>query len=152
MTPPRSRRERRRTLSFLLALLVLGLRVLYLPVHIVQEEHLGPGGQPGVLTAKAFEQAKGHPHEHRHGHSHEHGDSDPGDEHPSHPAFDHGGELIVNRIGLQLQGHELPAWIALDADRVRRPEEGCALRAPAPRPPRWVQGETQRQRGPPAAA
>ena len=129
MTSLERKRKQQRTLSLLLVLLALAPRMLYVSVHLAQEEHLGPGAYP-LSHASAS------------------GDHD--DDHLPHPALDHVNEPIARRTPL-LTSVDLPAlpegWSPLAPALL-----STATRPAAPRPPKLRPRLTHRSRGPPAAA
>lgn len=130
----------KRAIPLLLVLLALGLRVLYVPIHLAHEEHLGTGaGHPLSHASDEGEHADD-------GHDH-------GDDHPPHPAGDHASELIAQRAPSQQQTSiDLQALPPVESWSLPAP---CALSltaAPEPRPPRQEPHLAPWPRGPPAAA
>ena len=84
MTRSRPKLHRTPRLSALLfVILALGVRLLYRPIHLAQEDHHGGGGHPVWHSAEAD----------LHGSPEHEGDG----EHIPHPALDHAGDLIAPR-------------------------------------------------------
>jgi hypothetical protein len=141
MTRLSSEQQRQGGLIGILFLLALALRVLYVPLHLALEEHVGRGGHAHGAQLAVHSAVGGH-HD---------GDHDPSRGHEPHPALDHASDLIVARTRA-LQGTiDLPFQL---------PEE-CRLAAPQarvsaaaelePRPPAARPLSPRRSRAPPAA-
>jgi hypothetical protein len=136
MNPERKRKLKRR-LSLLLVLLALGLRVLYVPSHLAQEEHFGPGGHPFSHASEG----EGHADD---GHDH--------DNHPRHSALDHTSELTVQRAPSQQKAIDLPASSLVEGWSLQIPRALSSTREPEPTPPKQRPQIVRRPRGPPTAA
>lgn len=130
-------------IPLVLMLLALGLRSLFVPIHLAEEEHVGIGGS-------------GHPHshglveeEHVAG-DHHHHDHDDG--HQPHPETDHTSELIVERAPsppVWVDPPELPSsdpWFYAARDTF------STIEPPEIRPPQTRPRPASPSRGPPAAA
>lgn len=138
MTNPERKQKQKRALPLLLVVLALGLRLLYVPVHLAQEEHLGGGGHPlSHASADGVHADDGHDHD---------------DDHPPHPASDHESELTVQRTPSQQTSVELPAMPPGENWSLPVPRELPSTAGPEPEPPRQRPRIPQRSRGPPAAA
>ncbi|MFT7667437.1 MAG: hypothetical protein ACI8X5_000116 [Planctomycetota bacterium] len=148
MTQPERTKREESKLPLFLMLLAMGIRMLYAPIHLAQEEHFGSAAHSfSHVVARDHHDHKGHAH-----HKHEHSEHDH-DEHPPHPAEDHVAELVITtartsqalvatQAMLASEGWSHPAVNLLSSAVV------CLeLRPPRSRP-RLV----QRQRGPPSAS
>ena len=76
----------------LLLLLAFGVRLLYVPLHLAHEEHLGLGGHL-ILAHSADPGLGANGHDHEHDESHEHHDG-----HAPHSALDHALELLTQNV------------------------------------------------------
>jgi len=140
----------RNTRSLLALALLLVLRVVWVPVHLVNEEHLASASPPPAVSSHAED------HGHRHGHAHT-GDhrthETPGgcqeeDGHEPHSVLDHAFDLLmpatVDASALLVVRH---------TDRVElRALLACLLEAgPEPLPPEARPPDIRRPRAPPSA-
>lgn len=137
---PQRKHEQKRAIPLLLVLLALGLRLVYVPIHLAHEEHLGAGAvHPLSHAADEGEHADD-------GHDH-------GDDHPPHPAVDHASELIAQRARSQQQTSlDLQALPPVESWSLPAPCPLSTTAAPEPRPPKQWPRLAQWARGPPAAA
>lgn len=128
-----------KTLSLLLVSLALALRLVYVPIHLAQDEHLGAGGHP-LSHASAEGEHADDGHDHR-------------DDHPPHPASDHVSELIAQRAPSQQQiSIDLQALPPVESWLLPARCARSTTTAPEPRAPKQWPRLAQRPRGPPAAA
>jgi len=121
----------------LLVLFALVLRLLYVPSHLALEEHSATGGSPYSHASSGV----GHPDEDHH---HE-------EDHPSHPAVDHAGDLIAQRVSHQTQ-MDLSALLPVERPLVVALRALCTTRETSRRAPDPRPRAALRPRGPPAAA
>ena len=156
MHRPNSHRRRTRPwgkVCSLVVLLALVLRVLYVPYHLAQDDHVGTAGH--ALSHVSVELGHVH-HEHHASHAQAHDEhaqkhhEGHDDEHVPHPTIDHAAELIAQRgpsrgVGVELAVLPVEAR-ALSASHVCRVAAG-----PDPRPPESRRALAVRPRGPPAA-
>lgn len=140
MTTPKRKQMQKRAFPLLLVLIALGLRVLYVPLHLAHEEHLGAGAtHPLSHASDEGEHADD-------GHDHE-------DDHPPHPAADHANELVAQRASSQQQtSFDLQALPPVESWALPAPCLLSKTAAPEPRPPKQRPRLAQWARGPPTAA
>lgn len=115
-----------------IVLFALVLRVVYLPLHLAQEEHFGVLGQPVTHT------------------DHEHSDHEHDEDHAPHAELDHKCELIEERTAT-LETHV--ATLALPSDEtdlLRAFSSSTAATRSEPWPPDSRPRDATRTRGPPA--
>jgi hypothetical protein len=136
--PQNKTKTQPRALVLLFVLLAMGLRVLYTPIHLAQEEHFGAGGHPLSHAAEG----EGHADD-----DHEHDD-----DHLPHPSLDHASDLIAQRTQRQQRSVDLPALPIEEGWSRQAPRQVSTMAAPEPRPPKPKPRPAPRPRGPPAAA
>ncbi|MFT7677976.1 MAG: hypothetical protein ACI8QC_001962 [Planctomycetota bacterium] len=129
----------------LLLVVALGLRVVFVPMHLASEEHTGGAGTP--LLPRVEQHVHGMDHGHHQG-RHVHHDQD--GEHDSHPAADHQSELISLRVAGVL-GKLPSASLPVVSIHLAAPQqERLAVLAPTPPPPESRTPSASHSRGPPA--
>lgn len=139
MVHPQSRTKKQpRALTLLLVLFAIGLRVIYVPIHLAQEEHLGAGGHPISHAADG----EGHADD-----DHEHDE-----DHLPHPAIDHASDLIAQRTQYKQTTIDLPALPLEESWSLPAPRASSKATQPEQRPPKLRPRIASRPRGPPAAA
>ncbi len=121
-----------------MVVLALGLRLLYLPFHLAQEEHLDTDGHSHALAGVTQVD-----HDHNYDHDHEHS---------PHPAADHGSELTA---------HEAPTRQKTCGSLAHPPTELGSIptyrgirfvAGPEPLPPKHALAVLPPSRGPPVTA
>lgn len=138
LTTPAPRHEQKRAFLFLLVLLALILRLVYVPFHLANEEHLEAGAvHPSRDSVMAGQADRDHDHE---------------DGHLPHPAADHASELIADRAPTQQSTILLLALPPGETWSLPAPSTEPGVAGPEPRPPRQWPPRAWRPRGPPAAA
>lgn len=139
MTEPHRSQEQKRAFPLAFVLLALVLRLVYVPVHLAHEEHLGAGAlHPPSHHSEHGEHAEG-------GHDHEDG-------HPPHHEADHTGELIADRAPSQQAIIVLAALPPAEAWSLLAPVEAPRVLEPEPRLPKRPPPRARWARGPPVAA
>lgn len=147
MTQPNTSNSLHRMRALLLIVVFCGLRVLYLPLHLAQEEHLVAGPVPHSHESTAAGHDDGYEHHAAHGEK-------PGDEeHIPHPVDDHASEMLLPRAPLQDIPVDGP--VLVQAERLGvTPENAYVTGAVSAvlRPPRSRVPTTRYLRGPPSAS
>ena len=121
-----------------IVMLALGIRVLFVPVHLAQDEHLQSSGHLALHASETEgEAADGHEH---------------GSDHPPHSALDLVSDLLLRRTPQEERTLVLSIPPQrLDA-RLFSLEERPATRSPEPSPPKSRSSPAAWSRGPPATA
>lgn len=148
MIPQLSNRKRPqpRALVLLVLLVALGLRVVFVPMHLASEEHTGGAGTP--LLPRVVQHVHKVDHGQHHG-THLHHEQD--GEHDSHPAADHQSELISQRATTVL-GSMPTAWLLVVGVHLAPPlEQRLAALIPGPPPPESRPSTAPHSRAPPAS-
>jgi hypothetical protein len=122
----------------MLVLLAMGLRALYTPIHLAQEQHFGVGGH----SVSHAEEDEGHGSD-----DHEHDD-----DHPPHPILDHTTDLIAQRTQDHHGAVDLTALLSEEDWSPLAPMQLPWTTEPEPKPPKPKPRPVPRPRGPPAVA
>ena len=138
MTKFEAKRKQQRTLPLLILLLALGLRVFYVPVHLAQKEHLGPGAHHLAHASTGGEHADD-------GHQHD-------EDHVPHPAIDHATDLIAQKTLTHLTPVDALAPVLVEVWSLPLPSRLSRAIAPELRPPEGTTHLVSPPRGPPATA
>jgi len=130
--------RQQRSLVLLVVMLALGVRVLYAPFHLAQDEHLQSEGHLALHADESEDQATD-------GHDHEH-------DHPPHPALDHASDLIVRRTTENRRSLDSCALPCEARVRNTLAAESLPASTPLPSPPSTRPRGVCWSRGPPASA
>lgn len=130
----------------LMLLIALGLRVVFVPLHLASEEHTGGAGTP--LLPRVEQHVHGIDHGQHQG-RHVHDDQD--GEHDSHPAADHHSELISQRVAGAFGTLPSAALPVVCLHLAAPQQERLAVLAPAPPPQEPRPATASHSRAPPAA-